>query len=83
MVPLRKIFRRMTLRAEITAVLCLVTWTALTGGYVSWQISQSQHHFCSLLRTLTLPPPPGSPPQIPRGRLIAQNLADLKASLGC
>ena len=70
-------------RAFAAAALCFALFAGLTVGVVAYQITSSQHSWCQLLGTLTLPQPPHSPPLTKRGQEVVQELHDLQRGLGC
>jgi hypothetical protein len=73
----------LTLRAEIVMIGCLVVFALVTAWFVTYQVTQSQHLWCQLLHTLTLPQPKGSPPLTKRGAEVVRDLNNLREGLGC
>jgi hypothetical protein len=85
------LFPKLGILWEILVILlCFVAFSGLTTWFVAYQVSQSQHKFCELIVTLSnapAPPQAASGSQANPGRAfdekIAQDILDLKRSLGC
>lgn len=70
-------------RAFVIVAVLFVALNGMTVATVAYQISESQHEWCQLLGTLTLPAPKGSPPLNSRSQEVLNELHDLQRSLGC
>jgi len=70
-------------RAFAAAAMCFVAFAGLTVGMVTYEVSSSQHAWCQLLHTLTLPAPKDSPPLTKRGLEVVRELHDIQRNLGC